>query len=205
MYTSDGPCPVCSSPSDSLGDHSLGCAKTGDRIARHNMLRDVLFETAASADLGPVKEERHLLPGTIARPGDLVIRRWTDGKDGAIDVTVTSPLARSNVASAAAEAGASLVKACQRKVRDTADACRQEGLVFLPFSMETLGGFHSGAVAQVRLLASALARSKGSDEREASSQLFGRLSLNLMRGNALMLSSRHQDRDIPQAEIDGIE
>ena len=74
-----------------------------------------------------------------------------------------------------------------------------------PGSMETLGGFHSGAVAQVRLLASALARSKGSDEREASSQLFGRLSLNLMRGNALMLSSRHQDRDIPQADIDGIE
>ena len=29
------------------------------------MLRDVLFEAAASADLGPSKEERHLLPGTI--------------------------------------------------------------------------------------------------------------------------------------------
>ena len=46
---------------------------------------------------------------------------------------------------------------------------------------------------------------EGSDEREASSQLFGRLSLNLMRGNALMLSSRHQDEDIPLAEIDGVE
>ena len=50
-----------------------------------------------------------------------------------------------------------------------------------------------------------VARSKGSEEREASSQLFGRLSLNLMRGNALMLSSRHQDEDIPLAEIDGVE
>ena len=52
---------------------------------------------------------------------------------------------------------------------------------------------------------SALARSKGSDEREMTSQLFGRLSLNLMRGNAMMLSSRHQDQDVPLAEVDGVE
>ena len=134
-----------------------------------------------------------------------MIRRWSNGKDGAIDVTVTSPLASSNVAGAAAEAGASLTKACMRKTRDTADACRREGLVFLPFALETLGGFHSGAVTQVKLLASALARSRGSEEGEATSQLFGRLSLNLMRGNALMLSSRHQDEDIPPPEVDGVE
>ena len=134
-----------------------------------------------------------------------MIRRWSNGKDGAIDVTVTSPLASSNVAGAAAEAGASLTKACMRKTRDTADACRREGLVFLPFAVETLGGFHSGAVTQVKLLASALARSRGSEEGEETSQLFGRLSLNLMRGNALMLSSRHQDEDIPLSEVDGVE
>ena len=134
-----------------------------------------------------------------------MIRRWSNGKNGAIDVTVTSPLASSNVAGAAAEAGASLTKACMRKTRDTADACRREGLVFLPFALETLGGFHSGAVTQVKLLASALARSRGSEEGEATSQLFGRLSLNFMRGNALMLSSRHQDEDIPPPEVDGVE
>ena len=205
VYTCDGPCPACSLPSDRMGDHSLGCAKTGDRIARHNMLRDVLFEAAASADLGPSKEERHLLPGTIARPGDVTIRRWINGKDGAIDVTVTGPLSPSNVAGAAAEAGSSLTKACKRKVRETAEACRQEGIVFLPFAVETLGGFHSGATAQVKQLAAALARCKGSEEGEVTSQLFGRLSLTLMRANALMLSTRHQDADFPLPEVDGIE
>ena len=69
----------------------------GDRIARHDQLRDVLYEAASSASLAPVREERHLLPGSAARPGDLLIRRWADGKDAAIDVTVTGPLARSNV------------------------------------------------------------------------------------------------------------
>ena len=58
-------------------------------------------------------------------------------------MTVTSPLASSNVAGAEAQAGASLAKACQRKVGDTADACQREGLVFLPFAMETLGGIHA--------------------------------------------------------------
>ena len=65
------------------------------------MLRDVLFETASSADLGPSREERHLLPGTSARPGDVTIRRWTNGKDSAIDVTVTGPLSPTNVSGAA--------------------------------------------------------------------------------------------------------
>ena len=57
----------------------------------------VLFEAAASADLGPSKEERHLLPGTSARPGDVTIHRWENGKDGAIDVTVASPLCSSQL------------------------------------------------------------------------------------------------------------
>ena len=169
------------------------------------MLRDVIFEAAASADLGPSKEEKNLLPGTIARPGDVTIRRWCNGKDGAIDVTVTGPLSSSNVVGAAAKAGASLEKACQRKVRDTAEACRQEGIVFLPFAIETLGGFHPGAIAQVKQLAAALARCKGLEEGEVTSQLFGRLSLTLMRSNATMLSSRHQDADFPLPEVDGIE
>ena len=145
-----------------------------------------------------------MLPGTIARPGDVTIRRWSNGKDGAIDVTVTSPLAVSNVAGAAAEAGASLAKSYQRKLRDTAEACRQGGLVFLPFAMETLGGLHSGAVTQVKQLAAALARCKGSNESEVTSQLFGRLSLALMRVNAMMLSTRCHSDDFPLPEIDGI-
>ena len=109
------------------------------------------------------------------------------------------------VAGAAAEAGASLNKAYHRKIRDTAAACRLEGIAFLPFAMETLGGFHDGAVAQVRQLAAALARSKGTEEGEVTSQLFGRLSLTLMRANALMLSTRRQDADFPLPSIDGVE
>ena len=60
--------------------------------------------------------------------------------------------------------------------KETAEACRREGIAFLPFAMETLGGL-----------------------------LFGRLSLTLMRANAVMISTRCQDADLPQALVDGIQ
>ena len=130
---------------------------------------------------------------------------WTNGKDSAIDVTVTGPLCPSNVSGAAARAGDALEKAVKRKLRETAEDCRREGLVFLPFAVETLGGLHQGAVTQVKLLASALARCKGLEEGEVTGQIFGRLSLTLMKANALMISTRRQDADFPLPQLDGIE
>ena len=59
---------------------------------RHDQLRDVLYEAAASPALAPFKEAAHLLPGAAARPGDILIRSWAEGKDGALDVTVTGLL-----------------------------------------------------------------------------------------------------------------
>ena len=85
-----------------------------------------------------------------------------------------------------------LTKLLREKLRDTEEACRQEGLVF---AVETLGGLHAGAVIQVKQIAAALARSKGLAESEATSQLFGKVSLTLMRCNAMMLSGRQQDSD----------
>ena len=154
--------------------------KHGDMIARHDQLLDVLYEAASGASLAPVREERHLLPGSAARPGDLLIRRWADGKDAAIDVTVTVPLARFNVAAAADEA-------FNRKVQGTAQACQDQGIAFFPVAVKTLGGFHRVATEQVKRIGAALARHQGSDERVASRQLLQRLSITLMRGNAAML------------------
>ena len=48
-------------------------------------------------------------------------------------------------------------------MKDTAKACRNEAITFLPFAMETLGGLHPGAVATARQLAAALASVEESD------------------------------------------
>ena len=183
----------------------LGCRKHNERIARHDQLRDVLYEAASSAALAPIREAPHLLPGSVARPGDLLIRRWVDGKDGAIDVTVTGPLAQSNVASASAAAGGALEKAFKRKVDGAAQACQEQGISFLPVAVETLGGFHKVAVEQTQRIGAALSRHQGIQENIAIKQLFQRMSLTLMRGNAAMIVSRRPDSDLAQPEVDGIQ
>ena len=40
IFSSAGPCPACGQASDALGDHAMNCAWHGERIARHNALRD---------------------------------------------------------------------------------------------------------------------------------------------------------------------
>ena len=68
VFNTEGPCPACLRPSDTLGDHALCCGTGGDRISRHNHLRDALFDTAAAAGLGPV---------TFLRKG--AIHPWAGG------------------------------------------------------------------------------------------------------------------------------
>ena len=63
IFGAPSPCPACHHPSDVMGDHALGCGSHGERISRHNLLRDALYQTASAAALGPTKEGRFLLPG----------------------------------------------------------------------------------------------------------------------------------------------
>ena len=49
-------CPECSGTADEYGDHQVGCGGNGDRIFRHNAVRDVIFSTAQSAALAPTRE-----------------------------------------------------------------------------------------------------------------------------------------------------
>ena len=59
------------SPSTLNGDHATCCAKTGDRITRHNALRNMVANIANQGMLSPVLEKQGILgsaPGR--RPGD---------------------------------------------------------------------------------------------------------------------------------------
>ena len=58
---------------------------------------------------------------------------------------------------------------------------------------EALGGWHPLAVEQVKKLGAALARQTGEEEVVLRSQLFQKLSLVLMKGNAAIFSNRIPD------------
>ena len=120
----------------------------------------------------PTREDRALLPGTDARPADVLIPRWTHGKDTALDVTVVNPLKAQLVAQAATTAGHALTHAYNRKMAGAGAACQREGMVFIPLPAEALGGWHEQAVLQVWKLGSALARQTGQEESVAIRHLF---------------------------------
>ena len=191
VFGSDGPCPACGQPSDRLGDHALNCAWQGERIARHNSLRDTLHSTAVKAALGPTKEGQYLLPGEGGKPADIFIPRHSGGKDSALDVTVINPLQAATVAQAAETPGYALQVAHRRKLDKSWQPCNDQGIVFLPLAVESLGAWHKSAIAEIKKLGSSLARHTGEEETVTVKHLFQQLSLALMKGNAALLNNRN--------------
>ena len=203
VFATAGPCPACHRHSDKLGDHALNCGYSGERISRHNLLRDAIHDVAAAAALNPVKEGRFLLPGADRRPADVFIRGWQGGQDVALDVTVTNPLKDDTRAGAAVTPGHGACEAFDRKMRNSAAACQAQGIAFLPLAVETFGGWHEVAVDQVKKLAVALARQNGQEESEAIRHTWSRLGVLLQRGNAAMMANRIPT--FPAAPTDGRE
>ena len=203
VFSTAGKCPACPAMSDALGDHAISCGYAGERIARHDRLRDALFSTAQQGCLGPTREDRALLPGSDARPADVLIPNWTGGRDTALDITVVNPLQAAMVNQAAVTAGHGLTVAYDRKMTKAGEECRRAGMVFIPMPMETLGGWHEKTEMQVKKLASALARHTGGEQSETTRHLCQRLSILLARGNSALILNRQPN--FPTAAEDGVE
>jgi hypothetical protein len=88
IYGNAYQCPECGLNADIMGDHQVGC---GDRISRHNNIRDVLFITAQTAGLGPRKEAPGVVRNTSARPADILLPNWCRGRQAVLDVAVYHP------------------------------------------------------------------------------------------------------------------
>ena len=119
-----------------------------------------------------------------------------------MDVKVTTPIKVPTMPGAANTAGFALDHAHKGKLDGAEEACRRQGLAFLPLVAETFGGWHPSAQTEVKKLGSALARHTGQDEAEAVSHLWGRLGILLQRGNAAILGNRVPA--LPDPQIDGI-
>ena len=203
VYNTAAPCPSCLKPSDKLGDHALNCGYTQERIARHNHLRDAIYETAVAAALSPVKEGRFLIPGSDRRPADILLPYWSSGRDVALDITVVNPIQQATMPEAAVTAGHALTYAYNRKVAKAGEACRQQGLAFIPLAFESFGGWHEVTHSEVKKIAGALSRHTGKEEKQAGQHLCQRLSLLLQKGNAAILENRVPE--VPSSATDGVE
>ena len=70
-------------------------------------------------------------------------------------------------------------------------SCNQQGIVFLPLAVESLGAWHRSAIQEVKKLGSLLARHTGEEEAITIKHLFQQLSLALVKGNAALMNNRN--------------
>ena len=90
VYSSAHQCPACGKDSDPFGDHTITCATEYERVHRHDIIRDAIYDAAKHAGLSPVKEAR-LIANSQSRPGDIFLQNWR-GRQTAFDVAIMSPL-----------------------------------------------------------------------------------------------------------------
>ena len=195
------PMPRCRMVSDRYGDHAISCGIGGERIARHNHVRDALVQSAVQAGLGPTREPDGLLPGSDDRPADLLIPFWSGGRDTAIDFTVVNPLQAALVKKTAQDGGSAVEHAHRGKIRKYGERCAAEGLVFVPLAVDTLGGWHPSALAILAMLGRQVASNTGREGQEGVRHLRQRIAVLLVRDNVAMLCARTPSFVPP--EVDG--
>ena len=178
----------------------MACGGNGDRILRHNSLRDVLFTAAQAAALSPRREVPSIVPGSCSRPADLYLPNWSQGKPAAMDVTVISSLQPQRVSQAAISQGSALLYAEERKNIVHFEDCKRVGVSFLPLAVEVLGGWSLSAKSTIRTIGHHLASRQGTAPGLITQHLFQKLSVVLWRANAHMWLCRSP---ILPPEVDG--
>ena len=190
--------------------YARACGGNGDRIARHNAIRDVLFSAAQSAALSPTREAAGVVPDSLSRPADILLPTWSRGRPAALDVHVISPLQQHTLNEASHTPGHALNVGVQRKLASHLAACRSAGVDFVPVVAETLGSLAEETVGTIRAIGRAIEQRAASSSSISShpsstssytAQLFHRFAICLWRGNACLWM--HRQPPLPPA-VDGI-
>ena len=206
---SDMACPLCDGTSDSFGDHARVCPCGGDRVKRHNQLRNILAGRARAAGLQPEVEKPNLLPprpelqggtedgsqprGNGRRPADVWIANWNLHGPAAFDVAVTSGLRQGHLAASAADGSKASMDYEVRKCHhlDTLQACATEGLQFIPLVVEACGaGWGPTALKTWRSLSAAIAARTSESSSVELQRLLQALGIALHRENARAIMRR---------------
>ena len=201
-------CPLCGAPMDRFGDHALVCACGGDRVVRHNAVRDQVFSELRMGGGRIEREKPGLLPGRpggdgiptpaqARRPADV----WVEGKGArppqAVDFAVTAGLRCPDLGAGEGDIAQvfSEYEHLKRRHLDTEVQCQRQGLEFVPFIVEA----HSGGLSPLarRTLdgfAKEIAAATHTEPSAVSLRIAQRISVSLQRESARAVL-RRQPRD----------
>ena len=170
IWSQDTNCTLCGQVMDKGGDHALVCGCGGDRVTRHNLVRDVVHSAANNganlANLATILEKLGLLiprdpigdnrppdpdppdPSTTSRrPADVWVPRGPSGGQEAWDVSIASAL---RLGSSLPDASIfASVESRKNSFFNAAFQCTQAGVSFCPLVIEAVGGGWSDSLRSV--------------------------------------------------------
>ncbi|KAL5463490.1 hypothetical protein EMCRGX_G032386 [Ephydatia muelleri] len=127
----------------------------------------------------------------LTRPADILIPSWFNGdKPAAIDVSITSPLKSNILSEAGVVAGAAARQTEERKHTCNDTICSELGWKCVPLVVEMFGAWGRTAGQFFGELASRLAAQSHSSKTTMLNNIYGRLSLILVRANARAFNAR---------------
>ena len=172
-------CP-CGTMVDALGIHGLSCRLVCGRMARHQILNDLIWRAFSKASIPACKEPSGLLRTDGKQPDGLSLIPWQAGKAVTWDVTVINTLAASYASASLNPGGAAELAAERKSLKYSVLA---NSYLFQPLAFETLGPINTSGIAFISELGRRIRLISG-DPRE-SSFLFQRLSLAVQRFNSI--------------------
>ena len=123
-----------------------------------------------------LRKHPNVLPDSLQKPADIYCPVWRSCRPAAFDITVTSPVRGDIIPDAARVAGFASRQAERRKDAKYLEACRQQGIDFIPLCVETFGAWGSLALSHFRTLIERLAVLSGRSRSQESTYFFQRLS-----------------------------
>ncbi|KAL5500371.1 hypothetical protein EMCRGX_G011922 [Ephydatia muelleri] len=192
-FTARSSCPFCPDTAlDPLGHHAVSCRHGGDVVIRHNRLRNIIADFCRRAHLSVRIEVGRGLLGThnYTRPADVLVDGWDRAKPAAFDVTVTSPLTPVTLNEASINEGAAALAAETRKHAANDARCQALGWSCIPLAVETFGNWGREAQGVFSRLATLLALHQGRSKSTVVRDIYGHLSISLVRSVARSIMGR---------------
>ena len=118
------------------------------------------------------------------RPADILVTSWGVKDTAAFDITVTSPLSPKIVSEAGVSAGVAAKAAESRKHEQNDTKCSELGWQCIPLAVETYGAWSEEACNAFSCIAMHKAILTNCSKSQVLGDLYGRLSIVLVRANA---------------------
>ena len=182
-----GGCKTCAL--GKLFKHGATCHALYHRNARHNAVRNEVLQLARGA--GYVVNQEGRLPGTLQRPGDIVVRRERNGRDAYFDVAIKTPLQGQGLAfpgmARKMHEEAEAYKCNKKQVQKNLEALGKD---FVPLIASTYGVWSHSAKATFSRWASQLALLRRQEPKRVLNKFYQRLSFIILQWNASMILDR---------------